>query len=74
VPGMIGDQLYNGRIVSERGLGERFLASENTCESLRPVLARLDNAGDYREKIAALRSMANYSDTMDTVCERLNAL
>ena len=71
VPGLIGDQLYNGRLISERGLGECFLVSENTCENLRPVLARFDTASAYQEKIAGLRSRDNYSDTLETVCERL---
>jgi UDP-N-acetylglucosamine:LPS N-acetylglucosamine transferase len=73
VPGMIGDQLYNGRIVSERGLGECFTMSESNCQGLRPILTRLYGVGGYQEKIAALRSMANYSDTMETVCEKLEA-
>lgn len=74
VPGLIGDQLYNGRIVSERGLGECLLMSGTSCESLPPVLAGFTDTNAYQEKIAALRSMDNYSDTMETVCERLDAL
>ena len=74
VPGLIGDQLYNGRLVSERGLGECFVLNENTCDALSPTLDRLSDVSAYQEKIAALRSMDNYSDTMETVCERLEAL
>lgn len=74
VPGLIGDQLYNARTVSRLGLGECFQVNENKCESLRPVLDRLDDTSGYREKIAALRSMDNYSDTMETICERLETL
>lgn len=73
VPGLIGDQLYNARTVSRLGLGECFQMKDNKCESLRPVLDRLDDTSGYREKIAALRSINNYSDTMETVCEKLES-
>ncbi len=74
VPGLIGDQIYNGRLVVECGLGECFDVSRNTCESLRPILARISDANNYQKKIAALRSIDNYSDTMDTICEKLELL
>jgi UDP:flavonoid glycosyltransferase YjiC (YdhE family) len=74
VPGMVGDQLYNGRIVSDRGWGQCFPMRENSCESLRPIVVGLTAGGAYQEGIAALRSIDNYSDTMETVCERLERL
>jgi UDP:flavonoid glycosyltransferase YjiC (YdhE family) len=74
VPGMVGDQLYNGGIVLERGLGECFPMIENNCDKLSPLLARLGDASGYREKITTLRSIHDYSDTMETVCERLEKL
>ncbi|MEE8428416.1 MAG: hypothetical protein V3S33_02810 [Gammaproteobacteria bacterium] len=74
VPGMAGDQLYNGGIVSERGLGECLPMVENSYKRLRPILARLGVAKGYHENITALRSKQNYSDTMESVCERLEKL
>jgi hypothetical protein len=75
VPGMVGDQRYNGHIISQLRLGECFLVNENVCESLRPVLARFTGAQElYKEKIAALRSRDRYSDTLETIGDRLMRL
>lgn len=71
LPGMVGDQLYNGRIVSERALGECYIDDLTRSPTPPAILAEFNDLTHYQENISAFRSMDNYSDTMESLCDKL---
>lgn len=74
VPGLVGDQWINAESVSRLGLGDRLLLKEEDCALVASSIQNINQRSTYLEHIIAYRSASNFTDTMDSLCERLERL
>jgi len=75
IPGSYGDQDHNGHAVETLGLGLTIsVTAANSSTSFMNRLAGMRNSEAFRPAFEEFRAKMNSTDTMDSLCERLENL
>ncbi|MGO9850499.1 MAG: hypothetical protein ACLPTM_02650 [Steroidobacteraceae bacterium] len=74
VPGLAGDQALNAERVSALSLGSSLFLNRNDCSLVASAIHGMNHRARYLDSIIAYRRAANFTDTIESACDRLEAL
>jgi UDP:flavonoid glycosyltransferase YjiC (YdhE family) len=74
VPGLVGDQVMNGRAVEHLGLGVCLKPGVVGCSEVVSALQRLIDDKSFAANLAVFRSKDNYTDSTESLCQKLERL
>ncbi|MEM9496076.1 MAG: hypothetical protein AAGA09_08735 [Pseudomonadota bacterium] len=74
VPGLIGDQLYNGKRIEALGLGACLSPETLTDQSVASALETCARAATVQSRLHEVAEADRYTDTLISVCARIEAL
>lgn len=74
LPGLVGDQWINAESVSRLGIGARLLLTKPNCALVASAIEDMQQKSSYVENIIAYRSRNNFTDNIDSLCERVTRL
>ena len=74
VAGGAGDQEFNGKNICRLGLGELLTHTEVNPFNLATTFDKLENSEIYLETIRKFKDYSNFTDTMDTIADKIERL
>lgn len=74
VPGLAGDQTLNAQRVSALGLGSSLFLNRNDCALVDSAIQNMSHRARYLDGISAYRKAGNFTDTIQSTCDRIEAL
>jgi len=71
VPGNMGDQRFNAERIQSLGIGKHIHANDITIDGVNLILEHCNSRDEYRNNLLSIRTLDNYTDTMSSVCNRI---